>query len=255
MKHVLALGLAAASVLVTAGMAAAPAAYAGPATDQNASVVSIEREADGTVIETTYTPAPDITTTDLAGRLTASGAPNVSIRREGDVSAQAAACSLGTARTWPSSATCFVRWSKNGAVRPVIDFVDHSSSKWPVGRAVTEWNKTSGIDSIYRPASSGCDGAPTHCVSVTSGNYGDTGWVGLTSRSLNSAQTYYTSANVKLNDYYGGTEAEHWNGACHELGHVLGLDHNTSTGSCLYYVRTSQKYPHADDRKLLERYY
>jgi hypothetical protein len=123
-----------------------------------------------------------------------------------------------------------------------------------VGRAVTEWNKTSGIDSIYRAASTGCDGAPAHCVHVYSGNYG-AGWTGRTSRTLNAAATYYSTAKVELNNYYSGTEAQRWNTSCHELGHVLGLNHNTSTGSCMYTSRTSQRYPNGDDYNLVERYY
>jgi predicted Zn-dependent protease len=93
-------------------------------------------------------------------------------------------------------------------------------------------------------------------VNVYSGNYGNNGWVGLTARTLNPAQTYYASASVKLNDYYGGaTEALHWNPACHELGHVLGLGHNASSASCMYYMQSSNKYPTSDDRNLLQRYY
>ncbi|GAA1383951.1 hypothetical protein GCM10009661_64520 [Catellatospora chokoriensis] len=255
-KRRISLALTAAAATVTA-IAAVPA-HAAPA-PSNERVVTVERAADGTLTETIYQVAPGFTGADLANNLRARGASGVAVlsgeQASGDVVAAVAACSSGSARTWPSSATCFVRWSYNGAVRPVIDFVDHSGASWPVGRAVTEWNETSGIDSIYRPASSGCDGAPAHCVHVYSSNYGATGWTGSTSRTFNAANTYYASASVKLNDYYGGTEAQKWNTACHELGHVLGLDHNTGTESCLYSSRTSTKYPDADDYNLIERYY
>lgn len=250
--------LAIVAVAVTSGVLAAVPAHANPTdveADAEAVVVAVDVDAEGDVVETTYTPAPEVTLRDLMRRLTAQGVRNVVIRRPAGISAQVAACSLGPARTWPSAQTCFVKWSKNGAARPVIDFVDSSGSAWPIGRAITEWNKTSGIDSIYRPTGAGCDGAPAHCVKVTSNNYGATGWVGETSRTLNAAGTYYNSASVRLNDHYGGSEAERWNSACHELGHVLGLGHSTSTASCMYYQRTAHKYPHADDRKLLERYY
>ncbi|WP_344614245.1 matrixin family metalloprotease [Dactylosporangium salmoneum] len=221
----------------------------------DAAVTSVVQNADGTITETSYTPAPGVSPADLAQRLRSRGL-NAKAGTQATASlAAASACSKGTARTWPSSATCFVRWSYNGAVRPVIDFVDGSGASWPVGRSVTKWNQTSGIDSIYRTSTAGCDGAPAHCVHVYSYNYGDTGWTGNTSRTLNSAQTYYTQAVTELNDYYGGTEAQKWNTACHELGHVLGLDHNTSTTSCLYYARTSQQYPNSDDYSLLESYY
>ena len=223
--------------------------------DAQSAVVSVDADADGSATETTYTPAPGVTLSALVQRLKAGGVPNAVITQPADVSAQAAACSLGVARSWPSPQTCFVKWPKDGAARPVIDFVDHTGDDWPLGRAITEWNTVSGIDSIRRTASAGCDGGSAHCVSVTSKNYGDTGWVGLTSRTTSAAGTVYKSASVKLNDYYGGGETDKWNSACHELGHVLGLGHSPSTSSCMYYRRTSHKYPAADDKKLLERYY
>jgi Matrixin len=246
--------LAAAGTIVVALTSTAQAVTAAPAPGRDGVVVSVQKNRDGTVTETAYTPAPGVTAKDLAARLTARGVPNVKVADEPAMTTLAAACSSGTARTWPSSATCFVRWAYNGYARPQVYFIDHSGSAWPVGRAVTKWNETSGIDSVYRIPSSGCPGGGIHCVHVYSGNYGS-GWTGLTSRTLNAAETYYASATVKLNTYYSGTEAEHWNTACHELGHVLGLDHNTSTGSCVYAYRSSQRYPNADDFNLLERYY
>jgi len=231
---------------------AAPGAAAG-----TSEVYSVIKNADGTVTESVYTPAPGVSATALASRLTARGVPGLAVRSAtAEVSAQVASCSNGTARTWASAETCFVRWSYNGAVRPIINFVDSSAAQWPVGRAVTRWNNVSGIDSIYRPASSGCDGAPVHCVKVSSYSAAD-GAAAVTNRTLNAAQTYYSSASVKLNNYYAGDETDRWTSACHELGHVLGLDHNTSRTSCLYASQGAgvSKYPNGDDEVLLERYY
>jgi Metallo-peptidase family M12 len=247
--------LAAAGIIAAAAPAsAAPDAGAAPARGQDAVVTSVQKNANGTITETTYAPAPGVMPDELATRLRARGIPNVTVTYASEVSTLAAACSYGTARTWPSSATCFARWSYNNYARPQIYFIDHSGAEWPVGRSVTKWNETSGIDSVYRTASSGCPGGGIHCVHVYSGNYGD-GWTGQTTRTLNDAQTYYESAVVQLNTYYSGTEAQRWNTSCHELGHVLGLGHNTSTTSCVYAYRTSQKYPNSDDFTLLERYY
>jgi hypothetical protein len=243
---------AAIAVCLTSIPAVATAAVA-----ESGEVTSTVVNADGTITETIYSPAPGVSSDQLAQKLTASGVANVSIKSAGGISTMAAACTLGSATTWPSSATCFVRWSYNGAVRPIINFVDHSGASWPVGRAVTKWNETSGIDSIYRTASNGCDGAPVHCVHVYSGNYGDNGWYGLTTRTLNAANTYFSTAKVELNDYYGGSETEKWSSACHELGHVLGLGHSTANSSCLYTPRSPSrsKYPNADNYNLVERYY
>jgi hypothetical protein len=58
-----------------------------------------------------------------------------------------------------------------------------------------------------------------------------------------------------VNDVSATATAQKWQTACHELGHVLGLFHNTSTSSCLYNARTSQETPNADDYALLESYY
>jgi hypothetical protein len=243
--------MASAALMLVVGLAPGQAMASGSG-DQT--VIARVTNPDGTVTETIYTPAPGVTPTELAGLLKGRGVA-AKVEKEA-VAAAVAPCGYGTANAWGSTTACFVRWTYAGAVRPIIDFVDYSGASWPVGRAVTRWNQVSGIDSIYRPSSSGCDGTPAHCVTVRSGNYGS-GWLGQTTRTLNAAGTYYASAAVQLNDYYSGTETEKWSTSCHELGHVLGLNHNDSTGSCLYYQRVAgrSKYPNADDESLLELYY
>jgi hypothetical protein len=86
------------------------------------------------------------------------------------------------------------RWSYNGWARPQMYFRDRSNHLWPVGRAVTKWNETSGIDSHYRDFSAGCPSSTVHCVMVDNASYGKAGmWagvVGTTVRMLNAAQTF-----------------------------------------------------------------
>ncbi|WP_165942560.1 matrixin family metalloprotease [Micromonospora sp. KC721] len=255
-RRLLPWGLATLAALAMALGTATPASADDGAGGAHADVLSITENADGTVVERLFRPAPGVTPAQLAQLLTESGVPNVVIREDDDITAQAAACKQGTARTWASSATCFVKWAKKGNPRPVIHFLDRSSAKWPVGRAVTEWNKASGIDSIYRAPSAGC-ASSAHCVEVVSANYGASGWMGETVRHLNAARTYHTHVSVYLNDHYHNNESVRWETSCHELGHVLGLGHNTSKSSCLYAYGASDvsKYPNSDDRALITRFY
>ena len=251
---------AAALILTAIVTGAQPAVAQAPEQPGSALVRSLQRNPDGTFTETIYTPAQGVKVADVARSLTAHGVPGVKVIDGTDsVGTAVAACSYGTARTWPTGTTCFARWSYNGWARPQMYFRDRSNDLWPVGRAVTKWNETSGIDSHYRDFSAGCPSSTVHCIIVYNASYGKAGeWagvVGKTVRALNAAQTYYTGAYIALNESYGGTEAERWNTACHEIGHVLGLGHNTSTSSCLYASRTSQRYPHSYDFTLLEVYY
>lgn len=220
------------------------------------SVIAVHALPGGGRVETVYDPAPGVSTTALARSLRDRGVAGVRVDRAGATSAPgavatASTCTYGTAHTWGCP---MARWSYSGHSHPQIDFLDHTSAAWPLTAVVPEWNLTHGIDSWYRWYTQGCPGSTYHCVNVYNSNYGNTGWTGLTTRNVNSSN-YITSATVKLNDYYGGTAAQHRNTACHETGHVLGLDHNGSTGSCLYYARTSQQYPSSQDFALLETYY
>ncbi|MEV6108891.1 reprolysin-like metallopeptidase [Streptomyces sp. NPDC051940] len=258
MLAVLLLGIAASLAGVSA-TAAAPA-KAAPAAAQDShqlDVFTVEKTAKGGLKTTLYTPAPGVSPEQVAAKLSASGVPGVqvgdasAVGASGDVSTLAA-CSYGTARTWGCP---MKRWSYSGHSHPQIYFLDHSGDGWPLSDAVPVWNETEGIDSWYRWYTGGCPGSSYHCVNVYSGNYGGTGWVGQTSRTLNADGTYITGASIKFNDYYSGTYTRNRNTACHEAGHVLGLDHNTSTSSCLYYSSGTATRPLGDDFNLLETYY
>jgi hypothetical protein len=222
---------------------------------QQRSVIAVHARPGGGQVETVYDPAPGVTSSALARSLRAHGVADVHIdgatSAPGTVASPSYTCTYGTAHTWGCPMS---RWAYNGHSHPQIYFLDHTSAAWPLTAVVPEWNLTQGLDSWYRWYTQGCPGSTYHCVNVYDANYGNTGWTGMTTRSVNSSN-YITSATVQLNDYYGGTAAEHRNTACHETGHVLGLDHNTSTGSCLYAVRTSQQYPSSQDFALLETYY
>ncbi|WP_157577096.1 zinc metalloprotease [Saccharomonospora iraqiensis] len=103
------------------------------------------------------------------------------------------------------------------------------------------WNQSPGIDLFWTQSS-----CPRHCVPVHSGNYGDTGWASLTSYDYWPETNEFDDGTmtVQLNDYY-----QPWrrNLACHELGHAIGLGHNTSRSSCLWSVNIERRTPHSDD--------
>lgn len=64
-------------------------------------------------------------------------------------------------------------------------------------------------------------------------------WAGLTYTPVDSHRTILGGkVTVKFNDYYGAhcSAAGHRQDVCHEEGHVLGLAHNDSTNSCIFYA-------------------
>lgn len=223
-------------------------------------VISVKKNSDGTIASVTiYDPAPGVTPEELATKLRAQGEPNVQVgslaeASSGDLSLayDPYACAYGTARTngCPPS-----YWSNNGYADPQVRFNDHSSYLWPVDAAVYTWNQTVGIDSYYRWNSCPFQ-AGARCVDVWSGNYGNNGWQGLTQLSYVPGTTYRIAEQgnaVYFNEYY--TPANYRNTACHELGHALGLAHNISTSSCLYFQSNNSPYPLGDDHNMLTSVY
>ncbi|MGP3979687.1 matrixin family metalloprotease [Streptomyces sp. KR80] len=257
---VLGLGLAVPAAQAAPAEAPGKAPTAASSTAENAEsgdVYAVKRRANGVTSVTVYRPAPGVTSTELASRLRAAGVAGVQTNATPAstkaVSPAALPCSYGSARTLECSP---VRWAHNGYSDPQVYFLDHTSAAWPMTAVVPKWHESVGIDSYYRWYTGGCPGGGRHCVHAYSGNYGATGWTGLTNYSYNSSRYLVDgSVSMKLNDHYGGSAAEHRNTACHEAGHVLGLGHSTSTTSCMYGSRTSQQYPNSHDFALLPRIY
>lgn len=226
-----------------------PAARPDASTVVSGDVYAMSTGADGTTTLRIYRPAPGVSTSALRARLAAQGVAGI----VNPAAAPAAlSCGFGTA----STLTCPpVKWSRNGFNHPQVYFLDHTSAAWPLTAVVPNWNLAHGVDSWYRWFANGCPGGGRHCVNVYNANYGNTGWTGQT--TLQWSNGFFVDGGVftQLNDFYGGSAAEHRNTTCHELGHVLGLAHNVSTSSCLWFARTSQQTPNSDDFNMLASIY
>ncbi|WP_436536355.1 matrixin family metalloprotease [Actinoplanes sp. HUAS TT8] len=228
-----------------AAMKAATPKVAASGTEAPATVQSVKVTAEGTSV-TTYLPAPGVTPDQLAGNLRSRGQASVRVVRPAaadGVSLMAASdCSYGYATTF----SCPVSyWRNEGWEDPYVRFNDHSGSSWPVSKAVPKWNTVQNIDSEYHFNS--CSSVSgSRCVDVFSGNYGATGWTGLTTLYYASGSPGALSdsgAKIQLNDYYNPTTYGFTrnNVATHEVGHALGLGHNGYSGDVLYYVSNTRE--------------
>lgn len=123
-----------------------------------------------------------------------------------------------------TNASLFGHWPSH--TRPTrISYINHLApmySKW-LPRAIRNWN-FAGEGAILLDEG----GNSPIQIPVTSGNYGDVGWVGV----VYAAQGHIGSAPLYLNDYYLKS-ANYLNDdsqrsfvVIHELGHTFGMDHH-----------------------------
>jgi Metallo-peptidase family M12B Reprolysin-like len=163
-------------------------------------------------------------------------------------------CYFGTAYAMQGGFCPPKTWTYQGHPRPIVYFRDYTGSAWPVHAATSTWNASTAIDSRWIPYTTAC---PTnvHCVHVLEGDYG-TGsgsYCGATYLPWDANGNFIDgSVNVFFNNENfraGVCHASHRSTVCHELGHALGLDHDVSTASCLYYrsVAGRSDYPKSDD--------
>ena len=95
-------------------------------------------------------------------------------------------------------------------------------------------------------------------VIVTVKNY--TGAVALTTNYPSKTSSIYTGAKIEYNQNLFEsltTTSERVNSASHELGHVLGLDHTTTSSASVmkYYIQSDTPLPTAFDLAELDKIY
>ena len=131
---------------------------------------------------------------------------------------------------------------------------NNTSGSWTTDLATvsSDWSQSTVLDTNVvagRTKPKSCRPASGR-VEVCSANYGNTGWLGVAQIWI-SGGVHITQGTVKNNDYYFGSSTYRYNNGaeklhvlCQEVGHILGLDHQSTDGSSLntcmdYYHNTS----------------
>jgi hypothetical protein len=135
-----------------------------------------------------------------------------------------------------------------------LKLANNTSGSWSADLVTvsSDWSQSTVLDTTVVAGGT----TPRSCrptrgrVEVCSANYGNTGWLGVAQIWI-SGGVHITQGTVKNNDYYFGSstypynnEAEKLHVICQEVGHTLGLDHQSTDGSSLntcmdYYHNTS----------------
>lgn len=161
---------------------------------------------------------------------------------------------LGLAQTQVALATHSwngYHWKRYDTAVAQVYVTDHTGTRWPVNAAANKWNESARLG-VYWVAPGNC---PMNCAHTWEGNYGASGWYGLTTIDLIAGTKHFKSGHVKVqfNNYYATTSDQRRSIACHELGHVIGLwEEYTRTTSCMWHdSQYFPLYPHSHDYDML----
>lgn len=159
-----------------------------------------------------------------------------------------------------------------------LQLADNVTSAWDayLAEASSDWSASTVLDTTIVPGTSNprtCK-AVTGTIQVCNAKYGNNGWLGLASISINSAG-HITRGTAKMNDTYfasGSYNTPAWRRLvmCQEVAHDFGLDHQDegfgapNLGSCMDYTNDpdgggaygpSNEHPNAHDFAQLESIY
>lgn len=124
-----------------------------------------------------------------------------------------------------------------------IKLGDNVSGLWDgmLGIASSDWSQSSVLDTtIVAGGTTGSACEPTYGrAEVCSADYGNTGWLGLAQIWITTG-AHIAQGLVKNNDYYFGSSTYQYNNTaemqhviCQEVGHIFGLDHQSTSGESL----------------------
>lgn len=147
---------------------------------------------------------------------------------------------------------------------------DNLNSTWKPYLQTTsiDWTKSSVLDTVIVAGQSSARRCPSvnGTVQVCNNTYGNTGWLGVASISVNGS--HITSGTVKLNDTYFNTaqyNSPAWRNlvSCQEVGHTFGLGHqdenftNANLDTCMDYTNLpdSNQHPNQHDYDMLVTIY
>lgn len=132
--------------------------------------------------------------------------------------------------------------------RRTIYVNDHTGPYWPVGRSSSSWNYGGSVRLIYGRSCRA--GYP--CIHVYS-KWSSSAYIGTVYYAYSNGIIY--SAKITMNRRFNSSSYWLRKGATvHELGHAIGLNHDTYKTSVMYY-RVSRSSPSSYDYGVVRREY
>ena len=146
---------------------------------------------------------------------------------------------------WARTSNPFTLKLGDNTSSPWTTMLNTASSQWSVPNVLNTNVASGGTTPATCAATSGR-------VEVCNYDFGDTGWLGVAQIWIYVGGSHIAQGTVKLNDHYFGlgktyrynNSAEMQHVVCQEVGHTLGLDHQSTSGASLstcmdYYHNTS----------------